>query len=372
MTRPSIFFRTVVFSFMGCVFCAATTAFAQGGTAARESSDKSIRAVVVIVSLDSCCPSEAWPEAEEKIKQEFMQGGIEVVIVNGTAITERDRRAELIQVAQQYQAAAAIRIVKPAATAGQAGVDLWITDRVTQKTVYRYLPLDDVGSGESSIVAGLKTMELFRGSLQEIHLADHPSKVLPTEIEQMTEPPAHSRRPQKPFRIGGGFSGIFFARDVGARGAPMAMFGWTPVEGLLLQLEGWFGMTGRDIKQGTDAASLMVNCVVLKPMWEIDKARVLRPAFGLLAGAAFVSVEGRSADNVSVRTERMTTPFFGLSSQFGFAVTESMWITPSFDMGLFVKRAAVMFKSGEAEQFEEVARFGVPVLRAGLLLDAHF
>ncbi|MBN2714604.1 MAG: hypothetical protein JXX14_02040 [Deltaproteobacteria bacterium] len=331
-----------------------------------QTSDGAIRPIVVLVSLTRCCTSEAWPEAEEKIRLEFIQGGVDVVVVDGRAMNEADRRAELITIAYEYQAAAAIRILKPPSKARHAGVDLWITDRVTQKTVYRYLPLKDVNSGESSIVAALKTMELFKGSLQEIHLARERAEKLPKSIETLSESPVYPTAARKPFLLGGGFGGIFFARDVGFRGAPMVWLGWSPTASFAIQVEGVFGVMGRDIVSNGSASSLLFDSVLLKPLWVMNRSTQVKPAIGLTIGMAYIQMEGIRSSFMTQKTAHLTSLFLGAETQMSFALTESLWLTPAFDIGFITPQARVLFNGAE------VARFGVPILKLSVLLSVHF
>ncbi|MBN2527866.1 MAG: hypothetical protein JXR76_15865 [Deltaproteobacteria bacterium] len=333
---------------------------------AEESPAESIRPVVVIVSLSQCCQAEAWPEAEEKVRLEFTQGGIDVVVVQGTTETESERRAELMEIASEYNAAAAIRILKPPSNAKRAGVDLWISDRVTQKTVYRFLPLHDIHSGESSLVAALKTVELFKGSLQEIHLDGESKRKLPTTVQKMAETPHRPLSARKTLRMAAGFGGIFFARDVGFRGAPMIWFGWSPIGAFAIKLEGALGVIGRDIEKSGAASTLHFNSVSLKPMWVMDKSHLVMPAIGLAVGAAYVRVEGVRGNNPIQREDHFTALYVGLTSEMSFSMTESLWLTPSFDIGFIAPQARILFSD------KEVAEFGVPVLTFALVVDVHF
>ena len=329
------------------------------------SSQDAIRPMVVIVSLKNCCKDEAWPEAEEKIRLEFVQGGIEVVVVDGQALTEAERRKELIDIASEYEAAAAIRILKPPTTSNKAGVDLWITDRVTQKTVYRFLPLVDVQSGESSLVAALKTIELFKGSLQEIHLEKEKRK-LPKPIANLTESPAYPPAATKKFLFGGGFGGIFFARDVGFRGAPMVWLGWQPAPSFLLQLEGVFGVIGRDVVSNGSASNLFFNAVMFRTMWVMNQSSIVQPAVGAVMGAAFIQAEGVRSNLMEQKEAHLTSLMLGVGTQLSFALTDALWLTSAFDIGFITPQARIVFNG------EEIARFGMPILKLSLLLNVHF
>jgi hypothetical protein len=330
------------------------------------SPDTAVRPVVVIVSLAECCKDVVWTEAEEKIRLEFIQGGVEVVVVNGQATSEAERRRELIRIASDYQAAAAIRIVRPPTDAVEAGVDLWITDRVTQKTVYRFLPLNDVQSGESSLVAALKTMELFKGSLQEIHLAKDRERKLPGVIEELSASPGYPARQRQKFQLAGGVGGIFFARDVSFRGAPIVWLGWSPIDAFMLQLEGAFGVIGRDVVSGSSASTLLFNTVVLKSLWVSTNLDVVRSAVGPMLGWAFVQVEGVRSTTFVQKKERMNSFLAGLAAHISFLIGESFWLTSAFDIGFMTPQARILFSR------EEVARFGIPVLKLSLMLDVRF
>ena len=90
-------------------------------------------AKVVIVSLNTCCPDEAWLEAEQITRTEFTALDFEVQVVPGAAQSEKERREELIKLAQQNEAAAALRIVREQGPA-KGGVELWVSNRSKEPT----------------------------------------------------------------------------------------------------------------------------------------------------------------------------------------------------------------------------------------------
>jgi hypothetical protein len=81
---------------------------------------------------------------------------------------EPPSRARLEEAARKSDAVAAVRIVP-----SSAGVEVWIVDRITGKTVLREMVTDDARSPAGVATVALRVVELLRASLMELD-APHP------------------------------------------------------------------------------------------------------------------------------------------------------------------------------------------------------
>jgi hypothetical protein len=103
-------------------------------------------------------------------------------------------RASLETSARRAGAVAAVRSVP-----SERGIEVWITDRITGKTVLRELPIGDDGP-EDEGASALRTVELLRASLLEITLPDRAPGDIPPPSDLRTKMkldsrPATSKRP---------------------------------------------------------------------------------------------------------------------------------------------------------------------------------
>jgi hypothetical protein len=184
---------------------------------------------VALVTID------ASGSTATQLRDELTELGVEVVIV-APPEGQPTGRAPLERVARGAGAFAAIRIVPSG-----AGVEVWVADRVTGKTVVReFIP----GGSDDTVAVG--AVELLRASLLEIHSARRAPR---GEVEatplvaQLAAPAASQVRPQPSGRAHG-FS-LALGPGIGwsSGGAPPAFLaqaragygsaGWIGVEALV-------------------------------------------------------------------------------------------------------------------------------------------
>ncbi|HEY3356373.1 MAG TPA: hypothetical protein VGQ83_24195 [Polyangia bacterium] len=146
---------------------------------------------IVIVAMQTCCPAEAWPEAEEAARAELVGLGIAVEVVPGVAISERDRRVELRVLAGARRAASALRIVRPPGEERRGGVEIWLEDRLTGRTVVRHLVVGEHPGREGARLAALKTVEAVRAGAIELTFAQ-------ADAARRPRPEAVTRAPAAP------------------------------------------------------------------------------------------------------------------------------------------------------------------------------
>lgn len=131
-------------------------------------------------------------EFETRLRAELGAAGFEVSVIDGP---EGLLPEALEQLASREKSAAAILLVRPP---GGAFFEVWISDRVTGKTVLRRVaPV--AGSAEAGELLALRAVELLRGSLLELR-DDHPPRgpEAPTPALSAWLSPAASAPPPAP------------------------------------------------------------------------------------------------------------------------------------------------------------------------------
>ena len=98
-------------------------------------------------------------------------------------------RAPLAEVARERGAVAAVRLVP-----SSAGVEVWIVDRITGKTVLREVLTEEPGSAAGSATVALRVVELLRASLMELDAPGPPrgEVTLPEEVRGLLAPSRRS------------------------------------------------------------------------------------------------------------------------------------------------------------------------------------
>jgi hypothetical protein len=117
------------------------------------------------------------------------------VVVDADAAPGPPSRAPLEEAARSHDAVAAVRIVP-----SSAGVEVWIVDRVTGKTVLRDIVAADVVSPSGSATVALRVVELLRASLMELDAPRPPPGEMlpPLAVRDLIEPAAPAPRPLGP------------------------------------------------------------------------------------------------------------------------------------------------------------------------------
>jgi hypothetical protein len=265
-----------------------------GATGPRTSPSTEVREVAVIVSMGTCCETEAWSAAERVLAREFRALGFTVLSIPGQASGERERRLELQDLTDSRSAACAVRIVRPAA--GQGAVELWINDRVTKKMLFRQLEIaPEVGDREAEIIA-LRVVEMLRASLLELRLPERAAKppALPPVVRRLipTEPSP------MPSRL-----------DLQLQGGAWISSGGVPVLGMLhlglrIRLPASFSVTGDlglsvisgDLHEDGLSSTFDVAEAFFWGAWHPEPVGRVEPAFGLGLGLLIPTAEGTAAE----------------------------------------------------------------------------
>jgi hypothetical protein len=314
---------------------------------------------IVLLSLASCCPDEAWPEAEKAAVQELQGFDFTVEVVDATAVSEKDRRIELLETAKSHDAVCALRIVK--LTEG-GGVDLWIIDRVTGKMVYRQIPLKVEQDPESASIVALRVVELLRASLLELELPDVTPQLAPPQPTMQVVARDRPVKPEGPVGLLTGVSVLASpGEDTGVQGAISWLIDYRPIPPIAVELEGLVSFASSDIRKGNLTATFDVAAARAWLLWFIRPTGVVRPVIG--AGAGIIIPWSQGVMSGRAHKEYGLVAYAGGTFKLVFAVTRSFWIRASFATGAVAPRVKIFFNG------TRVARFGLPLLEGQLLLE---
>jgi len=171
---------------------------------------------VVLLQLGADFGDEAWPAAEQRIALELKVAGFDVLPLVGTTHGEHARRAELARMAELHNAVAAVSLRR---VIHDQSLEVWLTDRVTDKVLNRRFSPDT-----DARVVGLRTLELLHASLIELKLPAHPVAVAPPPQVVATVatllPSAADQPPPNPWQLAVGLSVTKGTTQVAAMAGP--------------------------------------------------------------------------------------------------------------------------------------------------------
>lgn len=316
---------------------------------------------VVVVEMSTCCRAEAWPEAERALEAELRSAGLAVEVVVGTATGERERRIELGVLAEEKQAACAVRISRPASS---SAIEMWVSDRVTGKVLFREIGLGSTTDQRASArLVALRALEAIRASLLELQLAPPARPDLRAELAAV-EPPAPTPPASQET-----FGPWWLSAAGGAQGGPggagaSAQLGlalrWEPVEHFSVTLDTTLSVFGGGVTSQGLRSSFETAHLRFLGGWEPWTGR-FRSSLVVLLGAAFVFAEGLGMQGVSVRRDHGFVAMGGAGLRLVFDVSPRLRLFAIGTASFYLPQVRVLF----AETL--VATVGVPLIegRAG-------
>lgn len=186
-----------------------------------------------VVVLEPRAPSGALADALRRTRAELTAEGFDVV---AAPLSGTDTRRALEDAAANHDAEAAIAIESIA-----GGAEVWVTDRITGKTLVRTVDVRDQPIDEQPRVLAIRAVELLRASLVEAVVLPPPkegaSLSVPPDIERFVAPelgPLAGVSAQLSGALLTGFDGI------GPAGGPALRIGYGLEMGLFARLA-WAG-----------------------------------------------------------------------------------------------------------------------------------
>jgi hypothetical protein len=234
-------------------------------------------------------------EASTRLRAELVSAGFDVVEVERAP---GDSRTEVEQAAERTQSVATVAIDR----AGRgAAADIWISDRISGKTVVRRLR---VGGGPSAAtVLAIRALELLRASLLEVvappPAADEPAPAAPPDVVEWVKPTLPPKAAETKDLLDGLALGVGVQALHGVRGVGLA-FGPTlrAFHGIAggafgrLVLAGPFG--GQSLSEPEGTASVRQEFASLDLGWATPPAPLGALAW-IGAGAFHLHTSGAAA-----------------------------------------------------------------------------
>jgi len=339
---------------------------------AQEKPDTADQALVVLVDMSVCCPDEAWPEAETRIKAELEALNLKVEVTEGIASGEADRRAELEVVARDRNAACALRIIRsPGAAEGQ--VELWITDRITRKTTFRSFRMEREAGPDPARIMALRTVEALQASLLEIRIKSDRS--LPAHAEALVPAPIaalvdrvkmEEPRVFRPFGMGAGITGFGSPGGAGGLLGVTWAFEWSFSPSFSLEVDGLVSVTSQGIESHGSASSFDLAVFRLWGFWEILDRGILRPSLGLGLGPAVPWVQGLHAGDRPLYRDATAVSAVGITARIGLVLSDRVWLRLGLRTSLLLPEIHIDFAD------RSVADFGMPLVEGFVLLEPRF
>jgi hypothetical protein len=314
-------------------------------------------ATIVLLTMEACCSTEAWPEAEQRAAAELRALELRVIIEPSRARDDRARRLESRERAAHHQAAAVLRILHVGALQG-GEAEIWLVDRLSNKMVQRSLRVDRRQPDASSVV-GLRVVELLRASLLELNLPDRPTPSVPPRLRIATRA---AREPAIGVRLALGALGS--PGGASAEASVGLALRWSPRPYLSIELESDLGLFGA-VEHSSGRATFGVASVRGWVLWEIWRRGRLRPAIGVGGGALIAWSSGLDSPLYNARGDTTVTAQLDGTAQTGIVLTQHLWLRLGLTVGLAVPQIAVRYPDQIA------ATFGRPLLAGWVGLEVR-
>jgi hypothetical protein len=261
--------------------------------------DESTRPLVALLRADP--PDPALGQMFVRIEGELTAAGFDVVIV-ATAPDEAPQAA--IERASETHAPAAIIGVFGGSL---AGMELWVADRLTGKSVVRRLNASGESGTRASEILAIRAAEQLSASLIELDLAPKPAKVAPAAaappIISAAKPEAAlgTDRLAKPshFRAELGIGSLFSFEGAGPTVTPIARLSWLALPSWELRLTGASLGSRSSIASPSGAATFSQDLLLAEGVFSPSKPDRLGLMASLGVGTLHVDVEG--SGNASVQ-----------------------------------------------------------------------
>jgi hypothetical protein len=283
------------------VFCGAAAVLFAWSATGRADKAASPAPPPTVVVLRPAKADEVTTETLVRVQGELEAAGfdVDVLPLQGT-----DPRGDIETAGQDRNPVAAFALFVYPGEGGSQRAEIWVSDRVRQKTIIQHTPLTEADAGRSSAVLAVRAVELLKVNLAgywALPPAAAPSAALALPTPPPLPPPPHDAAPrQRPaFAAGWGAGvGAGVVESFGAMGATWApdaslSYGWP--DGLSLRAT-FFGL-GPDITlsstQGSARVGQQIATVDLVKTWWPRAAAV--PFVVVSAGVHHVRVTGAAA-----------------------------------------------------------------------------
>ena len=342
--------------------------------------DTPMRYAVVLLSMQTCCPDEAWTEAELKVTKELTSNGFQVDREEGQYGTEQELRLLLIRLAKEHNAVSSVMIRKVPLSLG-AGIDIWISDQLTERVIVRHISIDEENrNADASTLVGLKTVEALQSNYLEVTrlVPDAVQSKIPEEVKAIARSQTRKEHivPQAPkappplkrsvFGLGAGGGVAWSPGGFGALTSGGVFASWDPFPYISLGIDAaWASLIGGVAARNVVSAFQIVPFRGWFHYMPLQKYR-LRPVIGLGGGGVFIRCKATGSYPYQGRTDSVVVGIVSATSHLLFSVSRYVWLRTGMRVSMLFPEATLTFAN------YPINRFGRPVIEGFLHLEARF
>jgi hypothetical protein len=265
--------------------------------------DEPVRPLVALLRPDP--PDPALGQMFVRLEGELRAAGFDVTIVR--TAPEEDPRAA-IERASETQAPAAIIGVFGGSLAAMdpgtgAGMELWVADRLTGRSVVRRLNASGESGSRASEILAIRAAEQLSASLVDLDLAPKAAPVAPAAKAVVVAaaakpgPTPGDVRPSR-FRAELGIGSLFSFAGAGPTVTPVGRLSFSALPTWELRMTGaWLG-SHSSIASPSGTATFSQDLLLVETVFSPSKPGALGLRASLGAGTLHVGVEGRGSASV--------------------------------------------------------------------------
>lgn len=288
-----------------------------------------------------------------RLRAELGSSGFGVAVVKPS--TFPPSRAEIEQLAQQEGATAGLSLIE----AG-SGLEIWVVDRATAKTVFREVILGLYDPREAPEVVAIRMVETLRATLMEV---EHP-RTSSVEVAPAAEIDVVGQNRPGRFSLGLGGGVGYSPGGVGVTGHLALSLMWAATARLHLGLDGSLTPGRAKVRgpEGETGVGLYLAGASLA-FYLTDPVAPVRLRFGAGAWGSVMALSGEAvAPYVNMRAQIITiVPHLDLGLRV--SLTRRLGLALGLSGGISAPAASIHFAG------REVATWGRPLLLSNLALE---
>lgn len=293
-------------------------------------------------------PDPVMAEVLVRVEGELRAAGFDVSVMRQAP--EESPKDALANAARELSPIALVGVFGTS----QTGIDLWVLDRIKQRTVRRAIRNADLGSRNSEVLA-VRTAEQLSASLNELDIGPAPPPT-PPESKPAPVPPAAARQvasppvtPEKRGTVGleVGPAVVFSFEGIGPAILPFARLSISPLPALDLRLSGAGLGTRPQITSELGTARFAQSFFILDATYGLQASTRLRAYAALGGGAYHARVFGSSATELPSKDSSAWAVALEAGAGFSYRLARSIELVTELDALLLSPYAVVRFADQE-------------------------
>ncbi len=300
-------------------------------------------------------------EAMTRIRGELIADGFEVSVVD--APPDSDRAAVLASANRETAAAATLGLfVQEDAKAAE----VWVVDRLTQKTVVRRIEMTDPSADSAPEVLARRSVELLRASLLEILIDEQERPASRGPHEEASRWAAKGLARKEPrWGVAAGAEVLTSFGGVGSTVMPVGRVRFVLVEPLSARLSLAGLGTQPEVEAPVGAASVSQTLGLLELVGEFLPRSRVRPSVSLGAGSYLVAVDGTAISPYAGMSDERFTFATDLGAGLVLSLSSSLALTFEGHTTLITPYPVIRFVGVDTAEIKN------PLLSAALALEAR-